>query len=311
MKRSRNAARSKPLMLPWPRLAENEPSAVSRKLSQSRPGPLSISDAVALPAGTTRKDLASAAAAAVSMSLASSRISRLPPFALAVVAQPGLHGAAEDRRVGNVEGGEVALDLRGRGDVGEGEVAGRRLGGRKADVEIVFLGESHVDSAGRRIRARRERRECRQEGAQVELVEGQRAADSRHRLADRQVEHAGSRIAVERDLGIVEFQPLAVAGDLARQRDRAGGGAGRQVGARPFEHAPERRRAERQLAVEEGVLREIGGAARSCPRPVRPSRRSTSASCRRQTGSAARPTKRRSRSFRRARCRWPKARPRG
>ncbi len=69
-------------MLPWPRLAENEPSAVSRKLFQSRPGPLSISDAVALPVGTTRIDLASAAAAAVSMSLASSRISRLPPSPL-------------------------------------------------------------------------------------------------------------------------------------------------------------------------------------------------------------------------------------
>ncbi len=102
------------------------------------------------------------------------------------------------------------------------------LAAGKADVEIVFLGEGDVDRAGRRIRARRERCEGRKEGAQVELIEGQRAADPRHGFTERQVEHAGPRIAVERDLGIVEFEPLAVAGDLARQRDRAGRRVGRR-----------------------------------------------------------------------------------
>ena len=48
--------------------------------------------------------------------------------ALAVVTEPSLHGAAEDRRIGNVERGEVTLDLRRRRNVREGEIAGRRLG---------------------------------------------------------------------------------------------------------------------------------------------------------------------------------------
>ena len=87
----------------------------------------------------------------------------LRALGLAVEAKAGLDVAAEGRGVGNVEDGKPVLDLRGRGDIGELDGAGRGMRRRQPEIEIDPVGETGVDVAWPSPARRRQRREGGQE----------------------------------------------------------------------------------------------------------------------------------------------------
>ena len=225
------------------------------------PSPFRMTETVPRPAGASLVMPAAAANAPPSTSDASRRISTCVPLArLRSKRRPAcmLPPKAEASEMSKAASPWLTRAV--AATIGERDRAGRRLRRREPEVEVQPAGEVGVDDARPGSDRRLERREGGQERPEVERVEGERASDHRQLARQHQVERASRRIAVERDLHILEPQPFGVANDVALHGDGADRGPVQDVGSATIRACAAAKARKSSPSVEIGVFAKACGA---------------------------------------------------